>query len=360
MSGLVLGKCLTYTGLALLLGGALMRRTRLAELPLGWLVAGFAALLLGAVSATGSVLLALGFSAPGDLADYLTTTRAGRATLLHLMGAALLLAAELQERRQPAWRALALLGGALALWGLAGAGHAAERGPFWTLLDALHAGAAAVWVGGVLALLRSRPTPATTHRFSGVALGCLTVLALSGAAATLAGLPLPLLWSALWGSSWGLLLLLKLGLIGAALLAAVWVRRALHGRVRAAKLHPLWLESALLLGVLGASGALSTTPRPTTAQIQRQTIKLNFTLDGQALSGELVLSGPGDAELSLRPALPGLRARLIMTDHPMPVQVLRLQASGDELQAQTRLWMSGHWVLALSSGNQTRRVNFEY
>ncbi len=356
---LALAKGLTYLGLALLLGGALMRRTRLAALPLGWLAAGAGMLLLGAALEVGSTLLGLGFTAPGDVEAYLSSTRSGRAALLRLMGAALLLAAEVQGQTRQAWCWPALLGAALTLWGVGSAGHAGERGLVWTLLDALHAGAAAIWVGGVLALLRCRPTAATTRRFSAVALSCAALLALSGAATVLLRIPLGLVWDALRGSSWGVTLLLKLGLIASALLSAVWVRRSLYARSgRAGNVHPLWLESALLMGVLGVSGALATTPPPTTAQLQQQTVAVSVQLAGQHLRGALILSGPGDVQLTLRPALPGLRARLIMTDHTMPAQTLSVQNNGDVLQAQTRLWMSGRWVLELSRDAQSAEVAF--
>ena len=224
-------------------------------------------------------------------------------------------------------------------------------------------------MGGVLGLARSAwgrrpPTPDTTRRFTGLALSCIGVLALSGVAALLSDVPLASLWPALWGSSWGVTLLIKVGVLATALLSSVLVRRALygqslHGRPAPSRTHPLLLESALLIGVLGASGALATTPPPSTAQLQPQTIAVSVTLAGQALSGQLVLSGSGDLELTLRPALPGVSARLSMTDHPMPDQVLPLQTAGGALRGQTRLWMSGHWRLELTKGTQKTQLTFQ-
>ena len=370
MSVLALAKLLSYAGLALLLGGAVMRRTRLSTVPLGWLGSGAALLLLGAGLEIGSTLIDLGFTAPSDVADFLGTTRTGQAALLRLIGAALLLAAELQSaERERGWRWLSLIGAGLLLWGVASAGHAGEKGGGWLLLDAVHAGAAAVWVGGVLGLARAAwerrpPTPDTVRRFTGLALSCIGVLTLSGVAALLSDVPLAFLWPALWGSSWGVTLLIKLGVLGAALLSSIWVRRALYGHGRAlyarpapSRAHPLLLESALLLGVLGASGALATTPPPSTAQIQTQTTPVSVRLAGQLLSGQLVLSGSGDVELTLRPALPDVSAKLIMTDHPMPEQALPLETAGGALQGQTRLWMSGTLALGAVSGHSANAAD---
>ena len=361
MIWLALAKFLSYSGLALLLGGAVMRRLGISRPPLGWLGLGAALLLLGAGLEVGSTLAALGFTEVADVADFLTSTRSGQAAVLRLIGAALLLAAEIQSGAGRGWRWLGLGGAGLLVWGLARAGHAGQMGGAWTVLDALHAAAAAIWVGGVLALAlavfrREALPPEVTARFTRVALACLGVLLLSGAAATLRHVPLSSLWPALCGSTWGLALLIKLGLIALALAAAMLVRRALAAR----RFAPLWLEGTLLLGVLGASGALSTQPPPTVAEVQRQAVAITVTLGGQTLSGQLVLSGPGDAALSLSPALPGLSARLVMLDHPMPAQGLDLRAKGGEWRGQTRLWMSGNWVLELSRGGESVRLPFGY
>ena len=361
MSWLALAHWLTYLGLSLLLGGGVMRRLRLSAPPLWWSSLGAGLLLLGAVVGVGSTLLTLGFTAPGDVADFLMTTRAGEAAILRLIGAALLLAAELQGR-QVIWSNLIFFAGAAAaLFGVAYDGHAGEKGGVSTALDLLHAGAAAIWVGGVLALAldswrRRSPTPELTGKFTRLALSCLGVLLLSGVAATLSHVPLDSVWPAMLGSTWGLALLFKLEFLALALLAALLVRRALHARRKA----PLWIEGLLLLGVLGMSGALSTQPPPTLAVIQPQRRVVSFKLGQQQLSGQLVLSGPGDLDLRLVPAIAGVEARLIMTDHPMPDQRLELQADDGELRAQTRLWMSGNWVLELSKGHQRARVPFQY
>ena len=351
LSGLALAKLLTYLGLSLLLGGSVMRRTRLAMVPLGWLGLGAGLILIGALLDVGSTLIDLGFTAPGDVADFLATTRTGRAAVVRVIGAALVLAAGLQG-----WWWLGLGAGGLTLWGAASAGHAGELGGVWLILDMAHAGAAAIWVGGVLALAYRRPSLETGRRFTVVALSCIGVLVASGVAATLCHVPLASLWPALWGSTWGVALLIKLGLLLTVVPVSVLVRRSLGS----GWLAPLLLESALLIGVLGVSGALATSPPPSTALRQRQVVPVAVRLGQQSLGGQLVLSGPGDAELTLTPALPDVRASLIMLDHAMPDQSLALRTAGGTLSGQTQLWMSGNWALELSRGEQKVRVGFGY
>ncbi|WP_161883612.1 hypothetical protein [Deinococcus alpinitundrae] len=351
LSGLALAKLLTYLGLALLLGGSVMRRTRLAVVPLGWLALGAGLILIGALLEVGSTLIDLGFTAPGDVADFLATTRTGRAAVVRVIGAAMVLAAGLQG-----WWLLGLGAGVLSLWGAASAGHSGELGGVWLLLDMAHAGAAAIWVGGVLALAYRRPSLDTGRRFTVVAFSCISVLVASGVAATLCHVPLTALWPALWGSTWGVALLIKLGLLIAVVPVSVLVRRSL----RTGWLAPLLLEGALMIGVLGLSGALATSPPPSTALIQRQVVPVSVKLGQQTLSGQVVLSGPGDFELTLTPALPDVRARLIMLDHAMPDQALALSATGSTLSGQTQLWMSGNWALELSRNAEKARVAFGY
>ncbi|WP_293911390.1 CopD family protein [Deinococcus sp.] len=354
MSALVAAQTLTALGLSLLLGSAALDALRIARLPLWWSGLGAALLLTGAGLEVGSTLNELGLGLP-DLLDFLQSTPQGRLALLRGLLAVLLLAAEVQSWSWLAWPCWALL-----LWAVGRAGHAGELGGVWVPVAALHAGAAAIWVGGVLGLVLRPPDLAATRRFTRLALSCLGALLLSGVAASLSHLPAALVWAALRGSTWGLTLLLKLGLLGLALLAALLVRRALTDRatgVQARRTH-LIAEAALLLGVLGASGALATTPPPVTAQFQRQVVPVAVTLAAQPISGQLVLSGPGDVELRVSPALSGLGARLLMQGHPMPAQTLDMQPDGRGLRARTRVWMTGQFQLELSQGGEVATVVF--
>lgn len=256
---LAAAKLLTFLGTLLLMGGSFARRVFTpAHPPRRWLGLGALLLLLGAVLEVGWTLTSLGFLTMTDTLAYLMDSGPGRAALLRVMGAALLLGAELS-----AWPALLVLPAVLALlWGQAGGGHGGTHGLLPRVLTAAHAGGMAVWLGGVLALLtHAAPTAALARRFTPVALTSVGVLALTGTflSVTHAGnlLTLP-------ESRYGRTLLLKLALVVLALLAAVLVRRAFarHRRVR----PHLALEALLLLGVLGLSAALSTTPPPSHAE----------------------------------------------------------------------------------------------
>lgn len=250
---------LEFAGAVLLLGGSFARRRLTPGHPARrWPALGLVLLTLGAGLEVGWTLRDLGFLTPQDALAYLTGSAPGRAVLTRLSGGALLLTAELSG-----WPTLLTLPPAAALlWGLAGGGHGAGHGPAVRALTALHAGGMAVWLGGLLGLLtHPAPTPAHARRFTPVALACALGLVASGLLLTLRHAPvLP----GLPGSGYGRLLLLKLALFAAGLLAAVRVRRAFAGlgRVRAA----LALEALLLLGVLGVTAALGTTPPPAQAE----------------------------------------------------------------------------------------------
>lgn len=247
---------LTALGTLLLVGGTFARRVLTPTHPRpGLLALGFALLVLGAGLEVGWTLNDLGFLTLPDALAYVTTTAPGRAALTTVMGGALLLAAELSG--WPGW--LAVLPGAVLLWGVAGAGHGGSHGPGTRVLTALHLGAMGVWVGGALALLTvAAPTPALARRFTPVAVTCVALLVGTGTLLTLrhAGNLL-----ALPDSLYGRTLLVKLGVAALTLLAAVLVRRA-FARGRGVR-RTLALETLLLLGVLGVSAALGTTPPPT-------------------------------------------------------------------------------------------------
>jgi copper transport protein len=125
----------------------------------------------------------------------------------------------------------------------------------------VHLVAAAVWLGGLVALLASGRGlgSAAVRRFSTVALTCVAVLVSTGVVQA---------WrrvgstAALTDNGYGRLLLLKLGLVIATLAAAAAVRHRLR-RSRAALSLPLHrgllIEAALGVTVLGVTSALVVT-----------------------------------------------------------------------------------------------------
>lgn len=368
----MLAKFLSALGFSLLLGRIVSRWVHgpaWSKLPLSWPIAGLLLLLLGAGLEIGATLSALGFTAPADFADYLTATTQGKAALARVLGGVLLLTA---ETNAAAW-VLGPLGLLVTALGFGCAGHAGQQGLFWALLDSLHALAAATWVGGLLSLGAQKPNGTQTQNFSAVASACVAVLLLGGLAGALRHLPAGAWWPALVGSQWGLVLLGKLGLITLALLLALAVRSRLltpQSRVSqrakrqqvAAPQATGWLTAEILtlLGVLGLSGALSSSPLPSTVQVAAQTFPIDVTLGNQHLTGELQLQGHGEVEVRLLPALEGLQARFNMSDHPMPPQTLPLQCNAAQCEGQTQLWMSGGWNLELTQGGETIKVPFRY
>ncbi|AWN24292.1 copper resistance protein CopD [Deinococcus irradiatisoli] len=258
-----LASFLVFVGLAGLLGGlAAQRRLAGLTVPGGWprwWAASALLILVGTALQVGTTLVVLGFTAPADVLDYLTTTGPGRAALITLLGTALLLAAGVGG--WPAWLSVGLAGlsAAITLWGLAGQGHGAEHGTLTRLAHATHAGLMALWVGGVAALWSGRPSdwPGNARAFTPLAVVCVVGLVLSGLVMSLehAG---PL---AEWvDQPYDQLLLVKLGVFVVTLLAAQEVREHLtqSSRPRLA----LMLELILLLVVLGLTAVLVNSAPP--------------------------------------------------------------------------------------------------
>ncbi|THF87253.1 hypothetical protein E7T09_08900 [Deinococcus sp. KSM4-11] len=253
MAALLTG--LSYAGLALLLGSALARRWLTPGHPdIGPGLAGLALLLLAWAGQVLVTLEVLGLTGPADVLAYVTDTTTGRAMLTGLLGATLLLATEVA-----AWpAALSVLAAGVTLWGVAGIGHGDGHGTWIRALHAAHAGAMTVWVGGVLALTTTRSlTPPLAQRFTPAALGSVGVLALTGLLMATEHLTVLSEW---WSSRYGQTLLVKLALVGLALLSAVFVRRA-FGRQRGVRLR-LAREALILVAVLGVTAVLSNAAPP--------------------------------------------------------------------------------------------------
>lgn len=198
----------------------------------------------------------------------------GGAFMAQVAGVALLALGLLVGRSRPRWGWL-LVGaaGVLIAVGAARGGHAAAGGTLVVAVHALHACAAAVWMGGLLLLVlgvlpaaRSRPEalPHTVDAFSRVALVAVGVLVVTGVFNNwdrLGGL------GALLTTSFGRTLSLKLVLFGlaAALGFYNWrtVRPMLRAEPRPGLLRvPASLELGLGLAVLAVTALLVALPLP--------------------------------------------------------------------------------------------------
>ncbi len=193
--------------------------------------------------------LGLGDAFSWDVFTAIVDTRYGTVALVQIGLALALLAVVLVARRRTggARRTAIALGAALGAaltFTPAFAGHASTSGNLSMVSDVLHVVAASMWVGGlafvVLALwsalgerwpLATRAVP----RFSTMALGSVVLLLLAG---TVNGYLQVRTWSALWETTYGLLLLTKIGLVVPLLALGAYNNRYAVPRLRAGVAEP--------------------------------------------------------------------------------------------------------------------------
>jgi copper transport protein len=312
------GRLVFFVGLGLVLGAAWIGAIAFADPPST--VRRLAAM-AWAISVVGLVVLGLAQwrSAEVPFGLFLPTS-VGRALLIRagaiaIAGAALLASASPKARR---W-ALGIAGVAAAGAMLAhvAAGHAAARGLTLpkVLAQWVHFTAAAVWLGGLAALLlgvRGEPTETkarAVRRFSAVALFALLAVVGTGVVRSVNEVGS---WGALFSTGYGQLVLLKIALIVALIgLGAVnryrnvpRARSSLGGlrRVSAAEL-------VLALGALGAAAALATLVPPAQVPAEARAAAA-VTATGSDFATTI------RAQLGVTPALPGPnRFELRVTDY---------------------------------------------
>ncbi|MCL8024494.1 copper resistance CopC/CopD family protein [Nocardioides bruguierae] len=163
--------------------------------------------------------------------------------------------------------------GAVAVVAPALSGHTRAASPQAVAIaaDAVHLLAGAAWLGGLVALVLALSVPdeqdeaaTVLGRFSVLAGGLLALVAVTGtlgAWLTVDG------WSALLGTAWGRVLLVKVAVVVVVVALAAWNRGVLVPRLRAASrrergartrpvLRVALAEAALLVGVLGLTAVL--------------------------------------------------------------------------------------------------------
>ena len=189
--------------------------------------------------------------------------------LLALFGAvgAIAIWLDRPERRQRSVAALLALWGALLAAGAVllvpgAAGHAAQTSPRWAalLLDWSHLASGSVWVGGLvgLLLLGRQALGAALLRFSNVALASVMVLLGSGIGAAVVHLPT---LASLWQTGYGKTILVKAGLLLAAILVAS-VNLVRTRRAAALLWQTVAAEVVLVTAVVVAAAVLSSLPPP--------------------------------------------------------------------------------------------------
>lgn len=212
--------------------------------------------------------LGTGESWAGDLTIIAFESRWGAAWRLQVYAALAVQVGALVARLRPSGWALFAAGACGLSLASPALGHATESAPRY-LLHLLHNLSAASWLGslGVLTLLALGGSPAATTdvdrsrvfaRFSPIALGAAALVFASGL--VLANLSLDG-WRSLWTTSYGRVLLAKVGLV-TPVLACGWInsRRISRGSVPATRM--LVSEWVAAIVVLLATGILTETEHP--------------------------------------------------------------------------------------------------
>jgi copper transport protein len=205
----------------------------------------------------------------GDLSPFAEETRFGTAFMVTTLGlavcAALVMVAWILDFHRLRWPAVAL--GAVLASGLSLSGHQATEpnASTWTeLADWVHLVAALFWVGGLVLLaacvwpLAPSDRRAAFLRFSRLAVALVAVIVVAGTYMAVVRLPE---LDDLWSTSYGQLLLLKIGIASAALAWGgfhhVFVRpRLLRGEAPAGLRRSLLGESSVAMAVLLAAAIL--------------------------------------------------------------------------------------------------------
>lgn len=280
---------------AILLGGGAAvggvvgaRRRRIRTLVVAAASAGatglVASVVAGAVLAEGGALGVPSWDAVGDAA----TGAPGLQALIGCIG--LVLVAASLPAEGAARRGAAYAGGLLAVGALSIVGHTRTASPLALAMvaDVAHVAAAATWTGGLVALviaLRSIDTDDDTSdddtsddgtsddgapvaavmvaRFSAMAAEAIVAVAVAGA---LLGWWIVGSWSALWNTTYGTLLLVKLALFSGLAVLGAYNRFALVPRVgdgpdAVARLRTVLVaEVGLVVAVVAVTGVLTSRP----------------------------------------------------------------------------------------------------
>lgn len=269
------------------------------------------------------------------------------------------------------------------------AGHAAAKSPrgLSVSLDWVHLAAASIWIGGLLGLvvLLLRTAPArrvsavatVVPRFSAVALVAVLLLIASGTAQAIVRLPT---LASLWSTGYGTALLVKIGLLAAALVLAAVNRlrstpalvamRSVPAQV-AGVARPLGrlvgVELALATAALFAAAVLSSLPPPSAALSQisnvaarvgpgpvtrtishgRYRLRLRIAPNRAAAQNSFALALTRDGR-PVRSA--DVLARFSMLDMDMSPTAYRLAERSPAVYANSApsLVMAGHWALSFS------------
>ena len=304
---LAVGRWVEALALLLAMGMVLVRRLARGRPELDWIRTRIApalaiALIAGLAVVLGEAVTAAGSASPSAVVSYVTTSLPGFARLVRLGLEGLALTAALV--------------GAPAVWiwlagsigTLAASGHGAAVHPAWwgITVDGVHLLAAGVWAGGILALATQRPpggwrSPAAREllmRFSPPALTAFTVTVGFGAIQAFQELGTA---HALVGSSYGQVLLVKIGLVALMVPASVvaWRLRRPHLR----------FEGALAVFVVAAAAIMAAFPVPPSRLVEEEAAhRATPSASARPRAGDITMgshAGQVLVGLTVRPGLPG-------------------------------------------------------
>jgi copper transport protein len=254
-------------------------------------------------------------------------------------------------------------------------GHAAQTSPRgWSLLfDWAHLASGSIWLGGLVGLLVLWLTARDTlggvvPRFSTVALCSVIVLVASGTGAALFHLPTV---ASLWQTSYGQALLVKIGLLVAALALAAFnlfrARARLEEPTVRAIVARVGGEALLVTAAVFAAAVLSSLPPPSKAlasvgsasahvgpgAVNQTVTKNGYTVTVQVDPNRAAVPNTFTVKLS-KGGKPVSGAEVVQTftmlDMEMGQQAYRLTETspGVYTHAASALVMVGHWGLGLN------------
>jgi copper transport protein len=275
------------------------------------------------------------------------------------------------------WAVVAFSGAGLALGALALVGHTRTMGPAALVLtaDLLHVATAAVWFGGLIGLgltlaRASDATPAAAASavaaFSRMAA---VLVALVGLAGVLMAWRILKSWSALFGTGYGLALIVKAAAVLVVLAIAAWNRYRLVPAIAAqpepaatawpALRRTVRVESLLLVAVVATTGVLVTqSPVPSQATAPEQ----HATLAAELGSGQATVRltprrvGVNSLELAIldanrRPIDPVTPPEVQITlpaNEIGPLDRALSQIGPGRYEALTEFPLPGEWIIQIS------------
>lgn len=330
----VVGRIVEDAGLLLVVGLLLFGRLARRNPFLGWVrtptLAAFAAAFAGGISVVvGEALLAASQPSGSSILAYLTTAQPGWWRLTRVVLEAVGIVAAWRWRRAQAPIVVA------AVISLAAAGHAAAVDPrAWGMtVEAIHLLSAGLWAGGLLALAFQRPPGgwlgdagrSLLDRFTPVALAAFAVTVVTGAlrgAQEVGG------WEQLFGSTYGVVLLVKIVLVFLVVQLSIFAWRRIA-------VVPRW-EASVTIAVIAAAGLLSAFPLPPARQAGSGTEGATGEPSPPAAEeGALTLGSHAGSVLvgvTIAPATPGTNALTVYVqslDGPEATAALPLEVSVD-------------------------------